>query len=304
MAMYNYQLHNFTLVEQLYNTVKPIRGTDIVPLGDRRRHHERIIKISPTCYALSDGGRVNTVGPVSKYAVVWKRNADGTDTVEFRNGNGDLTHTSRYSFLQRCMPYNLRFVIDAGKQFIRQDIQRYYLPKDSDKEVAFTSGARKADGRGSEWTLSSKPHPQPVTRVRVNKEEKAEYKTYIDEYLHWAWAMTPLIEGTMTQESNRIASHAEQVMFLSRGMAANEQGDSEFRCMLKDEQHPQRTEMLHAFLVDLAASFNNMYWGDNNFSVSNTALTSNPKLFRTKFNTWINAMGDFNETFVEYVEVN
>jgi len=27
-------------------------------------------------------------------------------------------------------------------------------------------------------------------------------------------------------------------------------------------------------------------------------------LFRTKFNTWINAMGDFNETFVEYVEVN
>tara|TARA_R100000951_G_scaffold18465_1_gene14806 strand:- start:3824 stop:4405 length:582 start_codon:yes stop_codon:yes gene_type:complete len=193
------------------------------------------------------------------------------------------------------MPYNLRFVIDGGKQFIRQDIERYYLPKDSDKEVAFTSGARKADGRGSEWTISSKPHPHPVTRVRVNKEEKAEYKTYIDEYLHWAWAMTPLIEGTMTQESNRIASHAAQAMYISRG--------SEFRCMLRDEQHPQRTEMLHAFLVDLAASLNNMYWGDNTFS-SNTALTSDPKLFRTKFNTWINAIGDFNETFVEYVEVN
>lgn len=292
MAMYNYQLHNFTLVEQLYNTVKPIRGTDIVPLGDRRRQHERIIKISPTCYALSDEGRFHDE-TVSKYAVVWKRNADGTDTVEFRNGNGDWTHNGRYSFLQRCMPYNLRFVIDAGKQFIRQDIERYYLPKDSDKEVAFTSGVRKADGRGSPWTISSKPHPHPVTRVRVNKEEKAEYKTYINDYLHWAWAMTPLIEGTMTQESNRIASHAAHSL----------QG-SEFRCMLKDEQHPQRTEMLHAFLVDLAASFNNMYWGDNNFSVSNTALTSDPKLFRTKFNTWINTMGDFNETFVEYVEVN
>lgn len=292
MAMYNYQLHNFTLVEQLYNTVKPIRGTDIVPLGDRRRQHERIIKISPTCYALSDEGRFHDE-TVSKYAVVWKRNADGTDTVEFRNGNGDWTHNGRYSFLQRCMPYNLRFVIDAGKQFIRQDIERYYLPKDSDKEVAFTSGVRKADGRGSGWTISSKPHPHPVTRVRVNKEEKAEYKTYINDYLHWAWAMTPLIEGTMTQESNRIASHAAHSL----------QG-SEFRCMLKDEQHPQRTEMLHAFLVDLAASFNNMYWGDNNFSVSNTALTSDPKLFRTKFNTWINTMGDFNETFVEYVEVN
>lgn len=303
MAMYNYQLHNFTLVEQLYNTVKPIRGTDIVPLGDRRRQHERIIKISPTCYALSDVGRFNDE-TVSKYAVVWRRNADGTDTVEFRNGNGDWPHNGRYSFLQRCMPYNLRFVIDAGKQFIRQDIERYYLPKDSDKEVAFTSGVRKADGRGSEWTLSSKPHPHPVTRVRVNKELKAEYKTYINDYLHWAWDMTPLIEGTMTQGSNRIASHAAQVMFHSRPTVANEQGDNGFRCMLKDEQHPQRTEMLHAFLVDLAASFNNMYWGYNNFSVSNTALTSNPKLFRTKFNTWINAMGDFNETFVEYVEVN
>lgn len=302
MAMYNYQLHNFTLVEQLYNTVKPIRGTDIVPLGDRRRQHERIIKMSPTCYALSDTGKTDNES--YKYAVVWKRNADGTDTVEFRNGNGDWPHNGRYSFLQRCMPYSLRFVIDAGKQFIRQDIERYYLPKDSDKEVAFTSGVRKADGRGIGWTISSKPHPHPITRVRVNKEEKAEYKTHINDYLHWAWDMTPLIEGTMTQESNRIASHAAQVMFHSRPTVANEQGDNEFRCMLKDEQHPQRTEMLHAFLVDLAASFNNMYWGDNNFSVSNTALTSDPKLFRTKFNTWINAMGDFNETFVEYVEVN
>lgn len=293
MAMYYYQLHNFTLVEQLYNTVKPIRGTDILPLGDRRRQYERIIKISPTCYALSDEGRFHDE-TVSKYAVVWKRNADGTDTVEFRNGNGDRPHTGRYSFLQRCMPYSLRFVIDAGKQFIRQDIERYYLPKDSDKEVAFTSGVRKADGTryGSGWTISSKPHPHPVTRVRVNKEEKAEYKTYINDYLHWAWDMTPLIEGTMTQESNRIASHAAQILQAR-----------EFRRMLKDEQHPQRTEMLHAFLVDLAASFNNMYWGDNNFS-SNTALTSDPKLFRTKFNTWINTMGDFNETFVEYVEVN
>ena len=54
MAMYNYRLDSFTHVEHLYNNTKPIRGTDIVPLGDRRRKREHIVKVSPTHYALCD----------------------------------------------------------------------------------------------------------------------------------------------------------------------------------------------------------------------------------------------------------
>ena len=46
----------------------------------------------------------------------------------------------------------------------------------------------------------------------------------------------------------------------------------------------------------------NRYWGDTN-PTTNVSLTSDPKKFRAKFNTWVNYMGAFNESFEEYREV-
>jgi hypothetical protein len=282
MAMYNYGLDSFTHVEHLYNNTKPIRGTNIVPIGDRRRKWECIIKLSPHQYLLSDRGEHQQPHTA---AVVWTRNADGTDTVQFRNEHGDYAHNGRYSFLERCMPLGMRFVVDSGKQYVRCDGDRYYLPKDEYKPVVFTTS--KQTGA---WTLTSDPHPVPVTRVRVNKEAKAPYKKAIDEYLHWAWTMTPMLEGTMDWESNREAT---------RG--ANAVKGYTFRDMLMDDQHEQRTTMVHAFLCELADSMGNRYW--SGFSDKNVSLTSDPKKFRTKFNAWINYYGEFNESFEEYREV-
>ena len=69
-----------------------------------------------------------------------------------------------------------------------------------------------------------------------------------------------------------------------------------------DDQHEQRTTMVHAFLCELAQSMGNRYWGDTN-PTTNVSLTSDPKKFRAKFNTWVNYMGAFNESFEEYREV-
>lgn len=297
MAMYNYGLDSFTHVEHLYNNTKPIRGTNIVPLGDRRRTWERIIKLSPHQYMLSDhGGHIEHKLPE---AVVWTRNADGTDTVQFRNETGDYAHTGRYSFLERCMPMGMIFVVDSGKQYIRYEGNRYYLPKDIDKPVVFTTSKQNpvaGHRHNGAWTLTSDPHPVPVIRVRVNKEAKAPYKKAIDEYLHWAWTMTPILEGTMNWDSNREAT---------RG--ANAVKGNTFRDMLMDDQHEQRTTMVHAFLTELAQSMGNRYWHDrtgNTFNGGiNVSLTSDPKKFRTKFNTWINYYGEFNDSFEEYREV-
>ena len=285
MAMFNYGLDSFTHVEHLYNTTKPIRGTNIVPLGDRRRKCECIVKESPTCYMLVDYGA--TGSDPSSAAVVWTRNADNTDTVEFRNGDGDHAHCSRYSFLDRCMPRNMGFIVDGGKQYIRYEGNRYYLPKDKDKTIVFTDRHTPQES----WTLTSEPHLLPVTRVRVNKERKAPFKKAIEEYLHWAWTMTPMIEGTMNWDSNREA----------RWSANSVKGDL-FLCVLMDEQHEARTDMLHAFLCDLAPSMGNRYWGHTN-PTTNVSLTSDPKKFRTKFNAWANYMGEFTDSFEEYREV-
>ena len=295
MAMFNYRIDSFTHVEHLYNTTKPIRGTNIVPLGDRRRKWECIVKESPTCYMLVDYGA--TGSDPSSAAVVWIRNADNTDTVEFRNETGDYAHTGRYSFLQRCMPMNMDFIVDGGKQYIRHADNRYYLPKDTDKPVVFTAGRTDSSIEGffhyTPWTLTSEPHPLPVTRVRVNKGKKALYKKAIEGYLHWAWTMTPMIEGTMTWDTNREAEWE----------AHSVKGDLFIR-VLMDDQHEQRTTMLHAFLCELARGMGNRYWNypdavDN----LNVSLTSDPKKFRTKFNAWVNYMGAFTDSFEEYREV-
>ena len=293
MAMFNYRIDSFTHVEHLYNTTKPIRGTNIVPLGDRRRKWECIVKESPTCYMLVDYGA--TGSDPSSAAVVWIRNADNTDTVEFRNETGDYAHTGRYSFLQRCMPMNMDFIVDGGKQYIRHADNRYYLPKDTDKPVVFTAGRTDSSIEGfrhsAPWTLTSEPHPLPVTRVRVNKEAKAPYKKAIEEYLHWAWTMTPMIEGTMNWDTNRDALRA-----------ADHMGGGTFRDMLVEEQHEARTDMLHAFLCQLAQGMGNRYWGHTN-PTTNVSLTSDPKKFRTKFNAWVNHKGTFTRSFEEYREV-
>ena len=305
MAMYNYRLDSFTHVEHLYNNTKPIRGTDIVPLGDRRRKREHIVKVSPTHYALCDWladpkySHTNWYKSqeqiIAEAAVVWTRNADGTDTVQFRNEAEDWAHNSRYSFLDRCMPINMDFIVEGGKQYIRHEGNRYYLPKHKDKVVAFTAGRTKSSHpeftHNAPWVLTSDPHPVPVTRIRVNKEAKAPYKESIDEYLHWAWTMTPILEGTMNWDTNREALHA-----------ASHMGGGTFRDMLVEEQHEQRTTMVHAFLCELAKGMGNRYWGHTN-PTTNVSLTSDPKKFRTKFNAWINDMGEFNESFEEYREV-
>lgn len=292
MAIYNYGLDSFTHVEHLYNNTKPIRGTSIVPLGDRRRKWECIIKVSPHQYVLSDYG-IHTHYAASTPAVVWTRNADGTDTVKFRNERGDGAHNGRYSFLDRCMPLGMGFIIDSGKQYVRYEGNRYYLPKSTDKPVVFTTSKQNpvaGHRHNGAWTLTSDPHPVPVIRVRVNKEAKAPYKKAIDEYLHWAWAMTPLLEGTMNWESNREAFWSSN----------NVRGDA-FRVMLLDDQHEKRTTLVHAFLTELAESMGNRYW--SGFSDKNVSLTSDPKKFRTKFNAWANTMGGFNDSFEEYREV-
>jgi len=305
MAMYNYRLDSFTHVEHLYNNTKPIRGTDIVPLGDRRRKREHIVKVSPTHYALCDWladpkySHTNWYKSqeqiIAEAAVVWTRNADGTDTVQFRNEAEDWAHNSRYSFLDRCMPINMDFIVEGGKQYIRHEGNRYYLPKHKDKVVAFTAGRTKSSHpeftHNAPWVLTSDPHPIPVTRIRVNKEAKAPYKESIDEYLHWAWTMTPILEGTMNWDTNREAIHA-----------ASHMGGGTFRDMLVEEQHEQRTTMVHAFLCELAKGMGNRYWGHTN-PTTNVSLTSDPKKFRTKFNAWVNHMGAFTDSFEEYREV-
>lgn len=150
MALTYSQFNSFDEVVAHYNNITPMSGSanagkDIRPIGDRTRKYERIVKVSPNCYALSDGyhygdeyfgawthhgAHVPTLSDMEKCApIVWRRKRDGTEEVTLRNGFGEYAHCSRYAFLYRHTPQGMWFRNRNGKHFIQHGSTYYYLAK-------------------------------------------------------------------------------------------------------------------------------------------------------------------------------
>ena len=153
MALTYSRFNSFDAVVTHYDNTAPLRGKDnaakdIRPIGDRARKWERIVKISPNCYALSDGYHFGdahfgawqnchthkpTLADMCKYApIVWRKKRDGTEEVTLRNGHGDHSHNGRYAFLYRHTPQDMWFRNRNGKHFIEVALPLstyYYLAK-------------------------------------------------------------------------------------------------------------------------------------------------------------------------------
>lgn len=139
MALTQSFFKSFEQVEAHYNSIKPLRTRGdifgpIVPIGDRRRKFERIIKLSKNCYVLDDGWHMGSpnyyygnekswVEPkhLEYYApIVWKRHRDGRVSVRIKNAVGGSSNPfmSRYSFLSRHLPEGMWLRIANGKQYV------------------------------------------------------------------------------------------------------------------------------------------------------------------------------------------
>ncbi len=151
MALTYTNFETFAEVEGWYNRTTPMRGgqnkgKDIRPIGDRNRKWERIVKVSPNCYALSDGYHYGdehfpsygygadkftpTLKHMEKYApIVWRKKRDGTEEVTLRNGWGPHQHNGRYQFLYRHTPKGMWFRNRNGKHFIQTAQNEHYLAK-------------------------------------------------------------------------------------------------------------------------------------------------------------------------------
>jgi len=234
---------------------------------------------------------------IAEAAVTWTLTDNNNSVVEFRNGDGDHAHSGRYSFLERCMPREMSFVVDSGKQYVRYREERHFLPKDNDKTVVF----KDAHTPQCAWRLTSKPHPLPVVRKRVNKEEKKPYKEAINTYLEWVWTMAPLLTtgepDSRSVGGGRAHGFSYEMMRDTRAECRDQMNShTAFRSALVDETEEARTSMAMCFMSDLS----NLIMREVNWGETPPPLTANPKKFRTKFNTWINDYAGFTETFNEY----
>ncbi len=152
MALTFTNFESFKEVEAAYNNITPLRGStnagkDIRPIGDRNRKWERIVKISPNCYALSEGYHFGdehfgqwfyganftpTLKGMEKYApIVWRKKRDGTEEVTLRNGFGESAHIGRYQFLYRHTPKGMWYRNRNNKHFIQNGAtdQYHYIAK-------------------------------------------------------------------------------------------------------------------------------------------------------------------------------
>lgn len=165
---YLFHLDTFDKIAAFYESIKPIGGIklggkDVRPIGARRDKHERIIKISDDCYAISDsynegdpifgftpfGGGVPDGTGLEFYApVVWRRHPDGTETIKLRNATGSGAHQKRYSFLYYSTPRTFSVSVDNGRQYIGTPAGRYFLAKGktTPKAVYVAAKARAATG--------------------------------------------------------------------------------------------------------------------------------------------------------------
>lgn len=232
MALYYTKIRNFEGVVKHYEDTKVLvsskhpRSHDVRPIGDRARKWERIVKVSRNCYALSDGYHRGdplfsgwsvgggATGDMCYYApLVWRKHRDGTTSLRVMNGTGpsDAAFNSRYSFLQRNLPFGLSLVINNGKQYILCNGTKHYLAKN--KKALPHEYANKTKSRWDKWKQKHDDNSALVfiqnedgswrhdgksgrsvpVAPRVNKSEKDKYKDAIKKFFEWGMTMTPLL---------------------------------------------------------------------------------------------------------------
>jgi hypothetical protein len=322
MAIYFYNLNTFKMVEDHYNNTKPIRTTGEVPLGDRARKWEQVVKVTKNKYVFLDFWRMTpddqTIDGhyfwdryvhecIKRPAMEWRKLRNGKERMRVYNGEGNNAHNSRYSFLYRATPRLFDFTVTNGKQYITMpDGSVQYLPKSTTlpkriyDNLNETPWTRKKDYTGrcdgkyleferdpdtDKWSCVHGDHALPVRRTRIDIDAKKPYRNSIKEFAEWAWIVRDFIIPDIG-DWKAMSEHRTKAQQYIRNSA-------EFRNVIADEQHEARIHVLADMINDMCSY---------DWSQGCHCITSDPAKFRAQLNTRINRLGGFNKHSVEMKE--
>jgi len=322
MAMFHYNLNTFAEVERRYDSVKPIRTTGQVPLGDRARKWEHIIKVNKNKYVLMDkipddeGNRFwcgSTKEEIARAPVTWTRCAHtGIEKIRVRNDYGDTCHNQRYSFLARALPRCMGFLVQSGKQYVIHGDTNHYLPKStwvnshmykslidmrtSHGETRWNTQpmTKTDDGKyldferdsfksREQWTCTTARHKQPVTRTKISGEKKKYYEA-IREYAEWAYIMQNILYTGehYDWERQRLIQH-------QCGTALNDH--DEFRKMLKDNTDERRSPVAISILGDIS---------EYSWQEHKSTLPQDKSKFISRFKSHVDKLANFKIKYQGY----
>ena len=217
-------LNTFDQVAKEYNKIKPIKGArasqDLRPLSERRYWWNRIMKVNDNKYLLLDGHWTGSWNAPSNNPnmqaqtcpIMWERKDDG-DYLTIRSHMNNGISVSRYTFLDKFLPYGLGFdwYSETGKHYVIErsmglgspSEKRHYLPKFrgimdwannkfemvEDNKIVFKV---EADGK-----LTRTNELQPYQTRRIDKELDTKYANKVVELWDWAQIMLPILGNTV-----------------------------------------------------------------------------------------------------------
>ena len=275
----NHRVNSFRDIADRYANTKPIRGTKIIPIGDRAYgRREYILKRSRTHYDMVLSGDA---------LVSWEMKQD-IEVITIRN-NG---YTDCYTFLDNLLPHDLRFFIleGSGRQYISMNRKRhkhsnydedrewttqgdgekdFYLPKYIDKPLQFARKHAKWQHIGREYIFRH-------AMTQVNKDAKAEIKPYADKFYDWIttmYAMLPVHDWDY-----RVDMEKE----FNQYFVTNDIDDTieEYKKIMRDENHPMRLHLAVEYL-----RHSPLYGYGSVISIKTPAQASK---IRASWNRWLN----------------
>jgi len=256
----NHRVNSFRDIASRYVNTKPIRGTSIVPIGDRAYgRREYILKRSDTHYDMVLNGDT---------MVSWEMKGNIEVITIYNNGWTDC-----YTFLDNLLPHDLRFFIlgSSGRQYISMNrkTQKHtnydedrewtmegdgekdcYIPKDISKPLQF---ARKH----AKWQQVGKKYVFRHAMTQVNKDAKAEIKPYADKFYEWIttmYAMLPVHDWEYTYKMQRELTdymNDNKISNFSNRYGARQHHQEEielYKNIMRDEKHPMRLHLAVGWL--------------------------------------------------------
>ena len=334
MAMYRYNLNSFSDVVKHYDSIKPIRGTDIRPLGDRARKWEHIVKVNRNKYVLThmlpqdDAQYIyqeDRKGMIARAPVTWLRDPrTGIESIRIRNSSGDYAHTSTYSFIDRAIPQRMLFYIDNGKQFIKARnmldvLETHFLPKGkwvhekyydhwtkaSDnnwwaKSQQFTKHDDKAY---LEFELQEFKNPSTGeldTEFKLvhgqHKEPVTRYRIDKKAKKKYGQACKDLVEWAWTMKDLLVDSyqHSWEVRQQARDQAGNAITEKSAFCNMLLDEYDERRTPTVSWILGHMAKYD--------YQTQRSTVTDDPQTFRRQFNNQVNELAGFKTKHREFIE--
>jgi len=289
LRLKNNRVNSFGYIADRYATTKPIRGTDIIPIGDRRYKWERIIKRSDTHYDMVlDETMFYYTNSNSKpiTLVSWEMKNDIEVVTIYNDGS-----TTSYTFLDNLLPHDLRFFVweSTGRQYISmnwgskkkyeydwaiadQGDKDFYLPKDMNKPLQFARKHSKWQHVGTEYIFRH-------AMTQVNKDAKADIKPHSDKFYEWVITMQGMLPCDDWQYSRDMSFDLNNYMVMNN-VQGYEENAEEYKNIMRDENHPMR---LHLAVEWLSNSPLFGYSGRQTIETKEQASK-----VRASWNRWVN----------------